>query len=159
MTADTVGALGEPGRVGGHFVNGFAVAIDATRVEHADAARDHFDGLMKVLERERLGVAEAGVGLHDVLGYQGVRRMAVVARGDMMMTRPLPRVVVVFHDVAVRTRRGIVREVARTLGVVKRICPGAEDRGEGEAGKSHNKLWREYGLQRVGSRRFNPGQH
>ena len=59
------------------------------------------DWLGKVLQRETLGVPETVLRLYEIFGDGGMWDMAIVASRDGVMTRVLPAVVLIPHDVAV----------------------------------------------------------
>src|SRR3954466_4755729 len=89
-------------------------------------------------------------GLDGVLAREIVRRVAVVARGNGMVTALDPGSVVIAHDMAVRTGFRIVGEVGVSLGVNEGIEAEADKEAEENAerdscgDRSHvATLWRD----------------
>ena len=100
-------------------VNEVLMTMHARVLRHAPVARLDLNRLVKVLQRECQRMKEAVVPLHDPFADRVMREMAIVADGDMLVTRVLPRVVMSLHDMAVRTGGGIVAEIGRPLAVAK----------------------------------------
>ena len=90
-----------------HIVDELLVTADAVLLEDSRIARGDLNGLVKILEREGLGVSPAVVGFGDHLGNKIVGQMAINALGHGMMRRLLPGSVLVVHDVAVGARRRV----------------------------------------------------
>ena len=71
-------------------------------------------------------VEETVGGFHGVLAEEVVRRVAIVTGGDGAVTRFHPAVVIIAHDVAVRARAGIVREIGVSLRVDEGVRADAD---------------------------------
>jgi hypothetical protein len=82
---------------------------------------DH-DRLVKVLDRESLGVVPAVVGLGEILAEEAVRKMAIDTVGHRMMAGLLPGVELGLHDMAVHARPGIGTEVREAFCVEEGIA-------------------------------------
>ena len=80
-----------------------------------------FDGVGIPASGEVKGVPEAVVGLHRVLAEEIMRRVAIVACCDRMVARLHPGVVLALHDMTIRARGRIIRQVGISLGIKKRV--------------------------------------
>ncbi len=99
------------------------VAADAVGLEHRGVFGTNHDGLMKVLESETLGMPGAVFGFAQVFGDERVRRVAIVARGDGVVGRLQPAVVLVAHDVAIYARLRVVGKIGEPFRVMERVTP------------------------------------
>ncbi len=77
------------------------VTGEAVLLQDAPTARDHDDGLVEVLQRERLRVSIAGVGFREPLFEPVMGQVAIDTDSDRMVTSSLPGVELRLHDVAV----------------------------------------------------------
>ena len=90
---------------------------------------------MKAADGEVIGMPESVPGFGRVFPGKVVRSVAIVTGGDRLVARLQPPAVLLFHDVAVRTRERVVAHVRIPLAVPKRIHtdpnrqpePNAED--------------------------------
>ena len=64
-------------------------------------------------------------GLRHVFPDEVMRRVAVIAGGDCVMSGLLPAVVLFAHDVTVDAGFRIVGEIRKTLSIVKRVATHA----------------------------------
>src|SRR5688572_27771491 len=96
------------------------VAAHAVLLQRPRVARGDHDGLVKVHEREALGVPIAVVGLRDVLRDEIVRQVAIDAPGGDMVRAAAPGRVLLVHDVAVLAGSRVGGEVAETFAVAER---------------------------------------
>ena len=103
------------------------MAVNAVVAEHGAASRLDQDGLMKVLERERLRVHKAVFRFGRVFADKIVRNMAIIARRHAVMAGFLPTVVLLAHDMAIDASFRVVAQVGSPLGIVEGIGPHAED--------------------------------
>lgn len=71
------------------------------------------------LKREAHRVMIAVASLGQVLREELRRHMAVVTRSHCMVWPLAPRIELIIHDVAIRTRARIVAEIRKALGVTK----------------------------------------
>ena len=113
--------------VSGQLADERFVATNAVVLDDRQAAFLDADRLVEILEGESPGMAKAVLGLGEVFANKIVRHMAVVAGGNRVMRTLAPTVELVTHDVAVHAGLGIVREVARPLGIVEREASQAQE--------------------------------
>ena len=108
------------------FVDEVRMTGEAVFLQDAGVrALDH-DGLMKVLQREALGVMPAVLGFGEILPEETVREVAIDAIGDGMMAGFLPGIILRLHDVTVNADLGIVAHVREPLGVQERVATDAK---------------------------------
>ena len=100
-----------------YLVNEFTVTTKAGILQYLRIVRFYHDGLMKVLERKAFGVVIAIDRLCDELFEWRMGQVTIGAGCHDMVAGLHPRIVLVVHDVAVRTGLGIGREVGKPLGV------------------------------------------
>jgi len=77
------------------------MARDAVIAENFAIAGPDANGFVKILQSEALGVPKPILGLGQVFADKIMRRVAVIARRNGMMTGFLPAIVLVTHDMAV----------------------------------------------------------
>ena len=77
---------------------------------------------MEIAGREGVGMPEAVIGLRPVFANEVVGRVAIVAGGYRTVTGLQPGIIIILHDVAVRTRLRVVREIRPTAGVDEGIA-------------------------------------
>lgn len=95
------------------------MATQAGILRHPPVAWLDLDRLGKVARREGKGMEKTIVGLGDPFTDRMGGKMAVITRGDMLVTGVLPRIVMILHDVAIRTCSGIIGHVGCTLSVTE----------------------------------------
>jgi hypothetical protein len=93
--------------------------MQASGLRHPAIARLDLDGLVKVLQRKGQRMKKAVVSLDHPFPNGMVRKVAVVADRNALVTGVLPRVEMILHDVAIRTARWIVAEVTRAFSIPK----------------------------------------
>ena len=103
-----------------HLVHDFPMAMETRILCHASVSRLDLNRVMEVFKRESEGMKESVVGLGCPFPNEVVGQMAIVTDGHTLMTRFLPRVVVVLHDMTVSTRLRIVAQVTGPLPIAKR---------------------------------------
>ena len=108
-----------------HLVHGRRVAIEARILSDAAIPGFNLDWFVKVFECERQRVTKSIVRLGQQMSDDVMWQMTVVADGNIVVTRMLPRIVVRLHDVTVRARRGVAHQIAVTLAVPKCKQPDA----------------------------------
>jgi len=84
------------------------VTVDACVLRYLLVSRLDLDRVMIVLQCERQGMKEPVVCFRGPFPDKVMWQVAVIARRDMVMAALLPRIKVILHDVAIRTRRGIL---------------------------------------------------
>lgn len=113
------------------------VAPHAIRIQDGFAARAHADRLVEIIQRKSLGMQKTTLGFHDVFRHERFWSMAIVARGDSVMTRFLPAIVLIVHDMTVFARCRIIGQIRCTLAIPKRIPTG----GYEQANENHERLF------------------
>jgi hypothetical protein len=103
-----------------------AMAVNAVVFKDTQAYGPQTDRLGEVLEREALGVPEAVLGLHKILGNERMRDMTVRARRDGVVAGVLPAVVLFPHDVTIDARFRVRTEVRKALGIADGEGPRAQ---------------------------------
>src|SRR5687767_6193956 len=103
------------------------MALNAIGLKNVGVALDDANGLVEVLQRERLAVSIPVVRLGDVLFQKRMRQMAVDAGGGLVMPGLGPRVVLIVHDVAVGAGLRGSGEITGPFGVVKRERSSARE--------------------------------
>ena len=93
------------------LVNHIFVTAHTVTLQHAAVLGLNLYGLMKVLQRETLGMVIAVFGFGQVFCKEGVRQMAIYAPGHSVMARLLPRFVLGSHNMAIHAGRRIGAEV------------------------------------------------
>ena len=113
------------------LVDEAGVAVQAGVLGDAPVARLDAQGIGDVPERERQRVEEPVVGFgHPLADRVVVPQVAIVAGGDAVVARLLPRVVVPLHHVAVGAAARIVHEIRRALPVAEGERPQAREDAE-----------------------------
>ncbi len=107
-----------------------AVLVQNPRTHGPDANR-----LVKILQRKPLRVPEAVLCFDKILGYKRVRRVAVVAGCYRVVTRLLPAVVLIPHNMAVDARLWIAAEIREPLGITD--CVAARSTGDPQQEAEH----------------------
>src|SRR5262245_49429727 len=97
------------------------MAADTIVLQNRRVLRLDADRLRKILQREALRVPESVLGLRNVLADEIVRQMAVDAFRVSVMTRMLPAVVLLAHDVAIDARFRVAAEIGAALTVPERV--------------------------------------
>lgn len=100
-------------------MNRALVTFDAGALCHATVARLDADGLVKVVEGEGEGMEKPVVRLRDPFADGMMGKVAIDADRGCVMTRVLPRVVIVLHDVAVHARSGVAAQITGTVSVTE----------------------------------------
>lgn len=85
-------------------VGEIGMAVATVCFHHATVVIVDHDGVVKILRRESQRVKEPVSPFAVPFANKVMRRVAIVAFGDVMMSRFDPRIEVILHDVAVRTR-------------------------------------------------------
>ena len=101
VTVDAVRCLVVRRAVSEDVVDQVVVALNTVFFQDFQTHGPKADWLGKVLQRETLGVPETVLRLYEIFGDGGMWDMAIVASRDGVMTRVLPAVVLIPHDVAV----------------------------------------------------------
>lgn len=102
------------------------VAIAAIGFNHTAVVVIDHDGFMEVARRESQRMKETISPFAEPFANEVVWCMTVIALGYFVVSRFVPRVIVVVHDVAVGTCLTCRRQIRRSLCVVK---------GEGSSSK------------------------
>jgi hypothetical protein len=108
---NAVESLGRRRAVPKDVVNQVMMAMDAVDLKNIQAHGAYSNRLREVLERETLGMPQAVLGLHEILGDGLMGDVAIVARGYRMVACLLPPVILFPHDVAVHTCLRVVAQV------------------------------------------------
>ena len=120
-----------------NVVDDIVMTVEAILVQDARTDRPQANRFGKILERETLGVPKPVFGLHQILEYEFMWNVAIVASGDRMMTGLLPAVVLIAHDVAIDAGLGIAAQIGKPFGILHRVCArserDAEQRAQGQA--------------------------
>src|SRR4051794_4092131 len=90
-----------------HVVHEIRMAMEAILLQDSAAHVANLDWLVKVLQREALGMPEAVFGLGVVLADKIVRQVAIDALSHVVMAGFLPAVKFRLHDVAIDARLGV----------------------------------------------------
>ena len=90
--------------------------------------RTNSEGLGKILQGEAFGMPESVLCLGNIFGEKRLGRMAVIARGNAMMTRFLPAIVLLVHDVAVHADLEILGKTRRGLRRPNEVAAKANER-------------------------------
>ena len=104
------------------------VAARTVVVQHYFVMRTNSDGLGKILQGEAFGMPKAVFGLGNIFGEKALWRMAVIARGNGMVTRFLPALVLLAHDVAVHADLGVFGKIRKRLGGPNELAAKANER-------------------------------
>jgi hypothetical protein len=115
-------------------VNEVTVAVQACFLQNVRIMRLDENGFVKILEREAFGVVITVDSLGHELLDQRMRKVAIRAGGNDVMTRFHPRIVLVVHHMAVRACLRIGREIGKTFGVNEREQPQAEKCAKARSG-------------------------
>src|SRR5262245_37126153 len=102
------------------------MAMDATALENRTVFWPDEKWVVKVLQRERVGMPEPIFGFGEILADEIVGSVAIVAGGDGVVAGFLPAVVVIAHDVAVDARCRIAAEVRKAFAVIVGVAAGAQ---------------------------------
>src|SRR5262245_35779412 len=103
-----------------------AMAVHAVVLEDAAVLGRHHDRLVEILERERLRMVKAVLGLGEILADEAVRQVAIHAHGDPVVARLLPGVVLRLHDVAVHAYPRVVAHVREAFRIQEREAADTE---------------------------------
>ena len=104
-----------------YLVSDLRMTMPARVLSHRAAAGLHGNRLMEIAGRESVGMPKTVVRLRPVFTHEVVRRMAIVAGGHRAVARLHPGIIMVLHDMAVRARFRVVREVRSATGVDERV--------------------------------------
>lgn len=119
---------------------GMAITTDSFR--HCATASLHLNRLVEIAGGKGIRMPESMVDLGPILPHKVVWRMAVVAGGDRVVARLHPTIQMVLHDVAVRARVGIVRQVRPTARVDEGVAADTERQPQqdtqGDSGQSNS---------------------
>jgi len=96
------------------------VAVDARTLCDPSIPRFNLNRVFEAANGEGQRMKEAVVGLCHPFTDRVVRKVAIVADGDMMVAALLPGIHVVLHHMAIHTRLRIVAQVAGPLTIAKR---------------------------------------
>ena len=130
VAADAGEAIVVVGAAGIDVVSDIRVAMPAGILRHRAAAGFHGNRLMEIAGREGVGMPETVIGLGKVFPNDVVGRVAIVTGGDRAVTGLQPGIIIILHDVAVRTRFRVVREIRPAAGVNERISSHASRQPE-----------------------------
>lgn len=121
-----------------HLMDNICMAVETRALRNVSISLLDLDRLVEVLERKGQGMEEAVVAFGDPFADRMMREMTIVADGDVAMAGILPGVVMTLHDVAIRTRCGIVTQVAPAFAVAESKRPDAEKHAQqhGENGRN-----------------------
>ena len=98
----------------------------------------HLDRLMKIASGKCIGMKQAIDSFAFQFGKSRSRiGVAIVALCVCVVGRIDPGVIVLLHDVAIRTGQRIVAEIGSAFGVVKSKCPSAQCTADGDAGHNY----------------------
>lgn len=126
--------LGPSRRDEDRVVDEALVTANAVVLEQPGVPLRDLNRLVEVPHRECPRMIPPVDGLGQVFADEIRRRMALIANGDVVVSRLLPRVIDIVHDVAVHARSRIVRHVGEAAGVAEGEEPEAEhqSREDGE---------------------------
>lgn len=151
------GCIGRRLRASPHVVHTIDMTTDTVALHDPGAVRTDRDRLVEILQREGLGVFKAVFGLSQVFADQVVRHVAIITGGNRMVTRLLPAIILVLHDVAIRTGRRRVSQIRKTLPFMKRKTCGteqcAEQATQQEAFRRHIQTHAHVAFQPIGRSR------
>jgi hypothetical protein len=117
-----------------HRLHDVFVTAKAVSLGDLAVARKNPDRLVERSGREIERVPEAVADLRRVLSDEIVRCVAVVAHGDRTMAALYPAVELFAHDVAVRARAGIVREIGVAPCIDEGVARETHERAEDDGG-------------------------
>ena len=133
VTADAVEFLILNDPVRRDLAHKFFVAIQAVGLENGRVYRLDANRLLKVLQCECHGMVVTIAPFCPPFGEEIMRQVAVVAGGEGMVAGLLPAVILVAHDMTIRTGLGIARQVGSAMSVEKRIlskaCQHSQQKG------------------------------
>lgn len=115
------------------------VTADARVLSDRAIAVFNLDRIWVVAHGKRQRVEEAVVGLGDPLANSVMRKMTVVANGNVVMTTVLPCLNMFLHNVTVRTRLRIVAEIASTISIAKSECANASEQPQGDCKQNQTR--------------------
>lgn len=113
-----------------HFAHEPLVAVDTIGVQYGLAALPNSDRFGEIVQRKTFGMQESAFRFYEILGNERLGRMAIIARGDGVVARLLPAVVLVVHDMAILARCRIIRQIRRALTIPERVASGGEEEAE-----------------------------
>jgi hypothetical protein len=97
------------------------MTLDAVIAENRAIARPDANGFVEILQSESFRVPKPILGLGQVLAEKIVRRVAIIARRDGVMTGLLPAIVFVPHDMTVDAGFRVIAKVGAAFRIVKRV--------------------------------------
>lgn len=104
-------------------MNRALVTFNAGVLRDTSVARFDANGLVKVVEREGKRMKEPVVGFRDPFANGVMGKVAIDANRGRVMTRVLPRIIIILHYVAVHARNGVAAHVARAVPVAESEKP------------------------------------
>ena len=116
--------------------------VAAHAIGFYDSATGFFNANnLRIAKGEHVGMSDSVFRFGGEFTDEIVRHVAVVAGGKTVRRDP-PRIVIVFHDVAVHARLGIIEHIGISLGINERIAADSdqhpwrhdEKRGEDSSG-------------------------
>jgi len=119
---------------GQHLVDEFGVALQARILRHASIPGLDLNRVVVVIECKGQGMKEPVVGLGRPFSDEVVGQMAIVADGNTLMRRFLPRIEMILHDMAIGARLRVIAEVAGALSVTEREYAKAEQNAAHDTG-------------------------
>ncbi len=111
--------------VPGDFVSEILMATPTGLLGDAKISLLDLQGLGEIIQCESEGMEKTIVRFRDPFAQGMVWQMAVITDSHMMVARHLPGLVMVLHDVAVRTGLGQISEITGTLSVAEGEGPHA----------------------------------
>ena len=109
------------------------VTITARFFGHALVAPRNLNRLVETAERKIIRMPETVCSLCVVFSHEIVGRVTIVAGSNGMMTRFLPAVVLLVHNMAVSARSWIITQVRITFGINERIKANSQRQTNGNA--------------------------
>ena len=94
---------------------------------------------MKIVQGKTFGVQKAAFGFDQILRDQLFRRMAIITRSHRVVTRFLPAIVLIVHDVAIFASRWVIRQIRCALAIPKRVRSGHDQ----QSAKNHEGLFQD----------------
>lgn len=98
----------------------------------------HLNRLWKILKSEGAGVREAVLGFGGIFANQIMRGVAAIARGNRLVARVRPALVLIPHNMAVHTCQGVIRKIRPAFGKIKRICANPQQNASHGAYQKNN---------------------
>jgi hypothetical protein len=108
-----------------HLVDDVLMAVKARLLGHAAIPRFDLDRLVEILQREGQRMKKTVVPFGEPLPNRVMRKMAVIANGNVTVSRMLPRIVVALHHMTIGTTGWIVAQVAPAFTIAESERPDA----------------------------------